>query len=216
MSVVLDVSVPTESFALGQVLSTASDVRVELERLVPMGADRSLHLWARGTNRSAFTRSVRSDPRVDAFVPLEECDERTLYRLELSDTTGAIVTAVCETDAVIVRGTLDEEWQFRFRFPDHDRMSTFHDRCRSDGVPIRVDRVDRTNGDGDRADVHGLSDPQREALVVALERGYFATPSETDLEALASEFDISHQALSSRLRRGLEAVLTDALRNEIE
>ena len=49
------------------------------------------------------------------------------------------------------------------------------------------------------------------ALGAALAAGYFETPRRTDLEALAEEFDISEQALSERLRRGVAAVLESTI-----
>jgi len=40
----------------------------------------------------------------------------------------------------------------------------------------------------------------------ALELGYFETPRQITLKDLAAEMDISHQALSERLRRGMRSV----------
>ncbi|WP_255681438.1 helix-turn-helix domain-containing protein [Natrinema sp. SYSU A 869] len=52
---------------------------------------------------------------------------------------------------------------------------------------------------------------QREALLLALERGYFDTPRKVTLTELAEEFDISSQALSDRIRRGVKEVLVKSL-----
>jgi predicted DNA binding protein len=57
----------------------------------------------------------------------------------------------------------------------------------------------------------GLSQEQREALVLALRRGYFETPSEVGLDELAEELDITRQALSNRIRRGNRNVLRKVL-----
>ena len=46
-----------------------------------------------------------------------------------------------------------------------------------------------------------VTDPQREALKLAYEYGYFNTPREATLAEIAEELGISQQALGSRLRR---------------
>jgi predicted DNA binding protein len=75
-----------------------------------------------------------------------------------------------------------------------------HTACRASG------RLDSAGGHR-----FGLTPDQREALVLALNRGYFATPSEVTLDELADELDISRQALSTRIRRGNESILREVL-----
>nr|WP_256487766.1 MULTISPECIES: helix-turn-helix domain-containing protein [unclassified Haladaptatus] len=52
-----------------------------------------------------------------------------------------------------------------------------------------------------------MTDEQREALATAFASGYFRVPRETSLSELAETLDISPQAASGRLRRGLERML---------
>jgi predicted DNA binding protein len=58
-----------------------------------------------------------------------------------------------------------------------------------------------------------LSEKQFQALSLAFDRGYFAVPRRITLENLADEVGVSHQALSERLRRGQQVVLSELLRN---
>jgi predicted DNA binding protein len=58
---------------------------------------------------------------------------------------------------------------------------------------------------------YGLTDQQYDALTAACEAGYFAVPRETDLDELSDDLGISHQALSERIRRGTEALVTETL-----
>lgn len=48
-------------------------------------------------------------------------------------------------------------------------------------------------------DASAVTDKQREAMALARERGYYETPRETDLGALADELDVSKSAVSQRL-----------------
>jgi Predicted DNA binding protein len=56
-----------------------------------------------------------------------------------------------------------------------------------------------------------LTDTQREALVLAYERGYFNSPRESSLEAIGEELGITQQSLSSRLRRGHRRLIENTL-----
>lgn len=53
----------------------------------------------------------------------------------------------------------------------------------------------------------GLTDPQREALRTAYERGYFDIPRAASLEEVAAELDITPSSLSERLRRAQVQVI---------
>ena len=52
-----------------------------------------------------------------------------------------------------------------------------------------------------------MTDAQQEALVLAYERGYFNTPRDVTMADLGEELGISQQAVASRLRRGVSAIL---------
>jgi predicted DNA binding protein len=61
-----------------------------------------------------------------------------------------------------------------------------------------------------------LTDEQRAALRVALEKGYFEVPRATTLVEVAAELDRSDVEVSRQLRHGVGTVLreTDALNSE--
>ena len=70
---------------------------------------------------------------------------------------------------------------------------------------VEVDRLATTSTDLPLdefapVDVTSLTEKQREAMNLAVRRGYYANPREVDLDTLADELGISHQALSHRLR----------------
>ncbi|PSQ64682.1 MAG: hypothetical protein BRD24_09910, partial [Halobacteriales archaeon SW_9_67_24] len=52
---------------------------------------------------------------------------------------------------------------------------------------------------------------QQEALVLALERGYFDVPRDVSADDLGEELNISGQAFSRRLQRGHRSILTNLL-----
>jgi len=58
-----------------------------------------------------------------------------------------------------------------------------------------------------------LTEPQQEAIAEAYRQGYYDVPREISLEELANELDISHQALSERLRRANRVLAGEQLDN---
>ncbi|RLM81550.1 helix-turn-helix domain-containing protein, partial [Halobellus sp. Atlit-38R] len=58
---------------------------------------------------------------------------------------------------------------------------------------------------------YGLSEPQREALTLAVQMGYYDIPRGCTTQELASELGISDQAVTERLRRAIGAFVRRAL-----
>jgi predicted DNA binding protein len=92
------------------------------------------------------------------------------------------------------------EWRFEVRGEDQKATAEFREYCQKNDIPIEITAVHAMlpiQGEG-----YELTDTQREALVLAYERGYFDSPRQASLEEIAEELDITQQSLSSRLRRG--------------
>jgi predicted DNA binding protein len=76
-------------------------------------------------------------------------------------------------------------------------------------VAFEVERIREL--EGKPAGRYGLSEGQYNALTTAATYGYYDIPRDADLQAVAEELDVSHQALSERLRRGMLALIEDTL-----
>jgi predicted DNA binding protein len=62
----------------------------------------------------------------------------------------------------------------------------------------------------DHTNTVDLTEPQREALLLAYEQGYYDSPRTTTLADLADQFGISRQAVSNRLKRGTRQLIENA------
>lgn len=89
-------------------------------------------------------------------------------------------------------------------------MSGFQTLCVENDVPAELTSLHSLTPLQTGAE-HVLTDAQREALVLAYDRGYFRSPRESTLEEIAEELGITGQSLGSRLRRGIERLVADAL-----
>jgi predicted DNA binding protein len=63
----------------------------------------------------------------------------------------------------------------------------------------------------ERRDEPDLTAEQRELLRAAVRRGYFEVPRRVSLADLAEEQGVSDREASERLRRGVEAMVSDAV-----
>lgn len=214
MSAILEFTLPATELALGEALVGNPGVSLELERIVPTGQGVVPFVWVTDGDYDAFAESVRAGPEVEAFVELDRVADGRLYRLNLGGTSTELFRGMTDTDAAILEASGGDVWRFRVRFPDRERLSQFDAFCAEHGIPIHVQRVSTLRGRAESEGQFGLSPKERAGLVLALERGYFATPRQVDLTGLAIEFDISRQALSDRIRRANEKVLQATLSTE--
>lgn len=113
---------------------------------------------------------------------------------------------VIEHDATVQRATaVNGQWNFRVLFPDRSGISATNDH----GLSFILERL---HGVDEYHRVQfDLTNTQHETLVEGYEQGYYEIPREIDAAALAESLDISHQALSERLRRATGNLIENAL-----
>jgi hypothetical protein len=214
MTVIAEFSLPADEFVLGDLLQTTADVRIRLERLVPTGTEVMPYVWVHhgDGDLEAFERAVTGDPLVRELVPLDTLDGETLYAVEWETPPESLLYGVVRSDGAILRGGgAQGRWEFLVRFPDHDHLRAFHQYLDDNDITVAVDRV-YAPADGDTIpNGFDLTDPQRETLRTAVRRGYFEVPRRVTATDLAEEFDVTPQAVSERIRRATNSVLSSVL-----
>ena len=215
MSVILEFTIAPEDFRLGQVLSGVPEMQFEIERIVPTGNMVMPFIWVTGETHTAFEESVQTNPAVKELLVLDKLDDSVLYRVEWNESPTDLINAIANAEATILQARGDGDWVFQVRFNDHDRLSQFHNYIIDQGMPLHIDRTYTLSEATDRGHRFNLTPDQREALLLALQQGYFATPREASLDELADEFGITRQALSKRIRQGNEKVLRGTLLSSI-
>ena len=208
MSIILEFTINNEDFPFGQVLSGAHGaMHFELDRIVPIGDMMMPFIWATGDDHESFVKRLRADQTVQAIHELDRIDDTRLYRIEWAEVPTSLIIDIAQTDAVVLEARGNVHWGFRLRFPNHDKLSAFHTSIIEHEIPIHIERTYTLTEDTERGLLLGLTQDQREALILAFQRGYFETPSEVTLGELAIELGITKQALSTRIRRGNQKVL---------
>ncbi|HET7324430.1 MAG TPA: helix-turn-helix domain-containing protein [Halococcus sp.] len=210
MSVIIEISVPAEDFALGRSLESIDSSQFELERMIPTTDAVVPFFWAHDSDLATLETTLEADEDVLGVDMVDTLDNRALFRVEWVPDIDGLVQSIIEHDAAILEalGTNDR-WEFQLRFPDHDDISAFQAALRESGVSFDLQRMYSPNDP--ETDVSGLTPAQRETLVMALEHGYFSIPRETNLVELADELGISDQAVNERMRRGTAKLVLSSL-----
>jgi len=211
MSVVARLRVPAERFVLGEVLEVREGVRVRLESVVPTGGSTIPYLWVPEGDADAVEDALRRSPLVERVRVVDDEGPETLFRVEWSPDVNGLVDLITRSEGALLEaeGTGDD-WEFRMRFPERRHLSAFYRVCVEQGLEPELEEVHGSVGSVAEDDPV-LTEEQREALLVALEGGYFDVPRGVTLVELARRLGISDTAASQRIRRGLNSLLSATL-----
>ncbi|MDF9747140.1 helix-turn-helix domain-containing protein [Natrinema salsiterrestre] len=199
MSLIVEFEIATP--ILRRTVEAAS--RIDIEEIYQSETgETKLLCWAYGDSLADIDAAIDDDDTVRTYTLIEEPGDRRLYSVTLSELGENHLTypTAAEYDIGYRDVTVTTDTEIRARVPSREALFAYRDVCREKDIPFRIQRIFReSNRSSDRYDI---TDRQREALLVALENGYFDVPRGTTLTAVAERLDISDQALSARLRRG--------------
>ncbi len=211
MAVIADVEFAPQEFELGRIFQTEEDVRFEIERMVPLGESIIPFVWVYNGASGAFEDRVQNHPSVDSFEIRETHDERTLYAFEWRSSRDLVLEGIQAVGGSLLEGTgTAERWRFEIRYPTHEALAEFQAFCLDGNISFEVARIYNPTKP-EAGPWFGLSQPQREALVLATEEGYFAIPRQISTKELGRELGISDQAVTERLRRGISRLMEHTL-----
>ena len=211
MALIVGFRVDPETVEIGQVLVSDEVDEVELESIVGLD-DRSIPLfWVSVPDEDRFLELVQEDDAVTGIERLEATDGQVLYAVEWEEGSEHLPSLVEEVGGKILsaRGT-DEEVDVEIQFDRSDCLPTFHEACDGAGIEVEIDRKYNPSRP-DSGPWFGLTDPQWEALSLALEHGYFEIPRRCTVADLAEQLDISDQAMSERIRRAMGALVRNTM-----
>lgn len=209
--VVFEITVPAESFALPAALAESPDVLVEFERLVPANRSPLQHLWIAGEDTPGFREAARADAAVERFVRRSSFDNGALYAVDWNDTGGLLGRLTGHRDGFTLlqaQGRTDE-WRLKLRFPSREQLTRFRRFIAEMDLDIHVVRL--YDLEDPKLGQYDLTEKQREALLRALELGYFEVPRLATLQDVADVLDISPKSVSERLRRGQTNLVSNSL-----
>jgi predicted DNA binding protein len=165
---------------------------------------------------SRFEDGVRQDPTIDAFERVAETrDEEAIYSFEYTDEAKTLSPIVSTANGVVLDMENEgDAWVITVWMSERTDLAHLWDYAERNDVDIELLRVNdyASLGSTDA----GLTDSQREALLVAFEAGYFEEPRNATLGEVAAELDISQPAASGLLRRGIERLVVSSMMDDSE
>lgn len=210
MSVIAEYRLSADRLVLAPTFEALPEIELELERSFATDPDAPiLFAWVRGP-LEAFERTVADDPTVADLTVLDTVGEKRLYRIAVGEADVVLYPRWVELGAERLEAWYaDDWWHSRTRFPDRDTLADYRSYLDENGISFRLKRL----YDAEQAtpDDIGLTEEQRETLVLAYEMGYFDIPRGTTTTGLAEELAISNQAVSERLRRGYARLVEQLL-----
>jgi hypothetical protein len=197
---IAEVLVPLSALPFGQP-AQPFDIEIELEQAI-LGSDGvSSFFWAWGPDALDFGRAAEDVLGADEITLIETVPNGALYGSDWDPETSTLFSEVVERDIVLLECVRTADvWRLRLRVPSHSVLSDLRIHWANNGIEAEFDRIAPLAAD--EAPVgEGLTDSQREALLLALEHGYFDEHRRTSLDELGDELGISRQAVAARLRR---------------
>lgn len=148
------------------------------------------------SNDETIARSERVTLLGDeAVYAITYADDSILFSPEIGRLNGVILDMENAGTA----------WVFKTWFPDRRAAQRLWEYARDCGAEIELDRINDYGSivSGD----YGLTPTQRDAILTALDAGYFDEPRGATLGDVAEVLDISQPAASGLLRRGLKRLV---------
>jgi predicted DNA binding protein len=216
VAVIAHIRVHAHNFKLGRILDVTGGSSVSLESLVPLGERAVPFFSVHGKVVSTFESDVRDHPGVNSISEINSHGDRVLYALDWDISEDTFFRGLAECEVTVLSGTGGPEtWSFELRFPSHKRLAQFREYCDEADIGIKVGRIyNPTRPEG--GPFYGLTQPQRQTLVRAVQGGYYSIPRRMSTQDLAEEFDISDQAVTERLRRAIITLVDNSVVPAIE
>lgn len=222
MTSIADIIVPADAFELGRLLDRLPGASIELAQLVPLENSIIPLFWVVGGDPAEIQSILRESPLTESVEHIVTDERRNLFSVEWNLAVNGLIELLVDTDAKVLEAqNMVDGWEFRIQFPTHEALSTFRARCEEASIPLVLRRLYNQTEPLDnielmraREDQAKLTSAQRDALAVAYEQGYFDVPRDTTVTELAAQFDISDNAFSQRLRRGMRTLVHDVIISE--
>lgn len=168
--------------------------------------------WLHDCDPDTFDAAVDDDQSIQQAKRLAVVENRALYRIEthpIPANDTHLFPFFREHDVIFIEGWQSGDGlELIVRFPDRDTLKAFRQAALeiADRVIVTGLYPERPSETPTR-----LTDRQRKALTLALERGYFETPRKVTLTDLANELNVTPQTLSRHIRVGVKHAVVDAI-----
>lgn len=160
------------------------------------------YLWVRDVETAAIEATFEGDPAIVSADRLDANEDGTFYKV-LWEVDSPFIHCVVMNGGKVMEATGNrDEWTLTLWFESDTQVSNFQQCCHRDDIPIEIHRLTSVAGMLSSEGEVVLSEQQREALILAMESGYFDEPRNATQSDIGDELGISSSAVGRLLRRG--------------
>lgn len=171
-------AIERDAFPLTAVFEQLPESTIELDRVVP--TDRAVipYCWIHDADVDALNTDLEEDVGIDGIHVIDEVEDQLLLRIDWNLDHESILTAIVDTEVSLISGHGDEErWTFELRAEDHEKLSAFQAYCQERDIELELTQL-HALAPIQPGREYDLTEGQREALVMAYNRGHFDSPQE--------------------------------------
>ena len=217
MTTVVELDVPADRLGLARTFDHVPAFEFQIGAII---GDAPPLVRVSGSDRQTIERSLEADPSVDVVANVSVGADESgrsrptrpfwVFRLEFTGGLELFQRLVTDADGAVLSARGREgSWSLQLLFHDRESVSTCYDLFEQYEFDVEVTRL--TGMDDLERVQTPLTETQYETICTAHDLGYFDVPRAITLEELATELDVSHQALSERLRRSQAALISAEL-----
>lgn len=203
MGKVLELTIPPDQFALQETFGTIPDAEFEAVPVAAHGPCGGMpFISASSSNPERLDDAIRADETTERVTIFSKDEGQSLYQISWQAQAQVVLDVFLQARGLVLSAHgVSDKWHMRLLFPTQAAVTNICEKWRKRGIEPSVQRVNSISGRLGHGGVE-LSKCQMESLVMAFELDYYDVPRGVSLDGLADELQVSHQALSERLRRG--------------
>lgn len=209
----LTATIRLESSDLALTETVARDETATVQPIAGAGTVSNIggHLFTvRTADFDRFETALADDHTIDGFERVFRDGGEAVYRFEYGPAATVFSSRIAAVNGVSLDWTNDgAAWTVRTWLPDRAALASLWEYASDHDIEFDLERVVDHGGAGDGE--FGLTADQRDAILLALELGYFEEPREATLGEVAAELDISQPAAGGLLRRGLRRLVVSTI-----
>lgn len=210
MNTLVEMTIPVEDFALEETFTALPEARFELLPTVAYRPEIGPPFLRVESDRPVL-ESLRTDPTLDSVERMTSSAESTTVSVEWGAAARTVFETMVDADVFVstVSGT-GRRWTFQLRTSSREAASEMYHRCADRGISVEVTQLEELDAvaDGNVS----FSSEQLEVLQLAVEYGYYDIPRGITVSELADRLDVSHQAVSERIRRAHDHLIGHSIR----
>jgi predicted DNA binding protein len=163
----------------------------------------------RSADFERFEAGLRADHTVARFERVMQVDDEAVYKFGYTEQAKLFSPELTRANGVALRiENVDTGWIMQVWVPERRSLRYLWEYAEANDIRIELERI---NDYSSLLESFGLTATQREAILLALEAGYFEEPREASLSDVARRLDISQPAAGGLLRRGLKRLVLSTL-----